>query len=530
MIAAQKPANEVERLAALRRTGLLDTPSEHRFDEIVRLASEIAETPMALVSLVDEDRQWFKARFGLAAAETPREFAFCAHAILEPEQVFRVPDTLQDVRFADNPLVTGAPHLRSYYGVPLRAPSGHPIGTLCVLDDRPHELSEQRVRALETLSRQVERIVALEDARDNALAANREKARFLAIASHEIRSPLHSVVGTLQLALEDAQSSNVGSPLVDDLHTALDASRGLADLVQALLGASRSEAQECVRETVEWAPFLEQTLVEWTRAAERKGIKLRTEVTAAPFGEIDRTRLSQILHNLVGNGVRFTDEGAVVVRVEPSGEGRVRVSVADSGPGIPEDDHARIFEPFERSGTRGGTGLGLHVTRGLVAQLEGRIELESAPGHGSEFSFAIPCPTSAIEADAPRTPRADELPSARILVVDDEPGSRRVTERLLLSLGLEAHGASNGAEAFELLARGGFDLVLMDYSMPVASGADVCRDLRARFGDAIPVIGFTASAHPDVVEECLGAGMQDVLPKPIRIDVLAGAVARTLQA
>ena len=163
MIAAQKPANEVERLAALRRTGLLDTPSEDRFDEIVRLASEIAETPMALVSLVDEGRQWFKARCGLDATETPREFAFCAHAILEPGQVFRVPDTLQDVRFADNPLVTGAPHLRSYYGDPLRAPSGHAIGTLCVLDDRPHELSEQCIRALETLSHQVERIIALEE-------------------------------------------------------------------------------------------------------------------------------------------------------------------------------------------------------------------------------------------------------------------------------------------------------------------------------------------------------------------------------
>ncbi|MEL6712847.1 MAG: ATP-binding protein, partial [Planctomycetota bacterium] len=438
-------------------------------------------------------------------------------------------DTLQDVRFADNPLVTGAPHLRSYYGVPLRAPSGHAIGTLCVLDDRPHELSEQCIRALETLSHQVERIIALEDARDHALAANREKARFLAIASHEIRSPLHSVVGTLQLALEDAQGSNVGSPLVDDLHTALDASRGLADLVHALLGASRSEALESVRERIEWAPFLEQTLVEWTRAAERKGIKLRTEVTTAPFGEVDRTRLSQVLHNLVGNGVRFTDEGAVVVRVEPSGEGRVRVSVADSGPGIRAEDRDRIFEPFERSDVRGGTGLGLHVTRGLVAQLEGSIELTSVPGQGAEFSFSIPCPSSGTEVDAPRAPRADELPAARILVVDDEPGSRRVTERLLRSLGLEADGAADGPEAFELLANGGYDLVLMDYSMPVASGADVCRDLRALFGDSIPVIGFTASAHPDVVAECLGAGMQDVLPKPIRIDVLAGAVARTLK-
>ncbi len=151
---AEIPGNEVQRLAALRDLDVLDTLSEPEFDELVALAAAICETPMGLVSLVDRDRQWFKAAVGFFVRETPRDLAFCAHAILQ-KSVFLVEDATSDQRFADNPLVTGQPNIRFYAGIPLSAPGGLPIGTLCVLDTAPRQLTVEQRSALEILGRQV---------------------------------------------------------------------------------------------------------------------------------------------------------------------------------------------------------------------------------------------------------------------------------------------------------------------------------------------------------------------------------------
>ena len=150
MTTAPLPENEPERLKALHDLMLLDTPPEEKFDRVVRFAAEQLDMPMALVSLVDGDRQWFKSRIGLTAEETPRDVAFCAHAILQPD-VFIVEDTHLDARFADNPLVTAGPAVRFYAGAPLSAPGGERIGTLCVLDDKPRTLSTVELATLEAL-------------------------------------------------------------------------------------------------------------------------------------------------------------------------------------------------------------------------------------------------------------------------------------------------------------------------------------------------------------------------------------------
>jgi len=168
MQTAQLPANEVERLAALRRTNLLDSEPDPDFDDIARLASVICGTPIALVSLVDEQRQWFKARVGLDATETPRDVAFCAHAILD-DQVFEVPDAHIDPRFHDNPLVTGGPRVRFYAGAPLVTADGLALGTLCVIDHDPRMLSDAQRESLAALSRQVVAQVRLHD-RNEVLA------------------------------------------------------------------------------------------------------------------------------------------------------------------------------------------------------------------------------------------------------------------------------------------------------------------------------------------------------------------------
>ncbi|MDT7515863.1 GGDEF domain-containing protein [Rhodoferax mekongensis] len=184
------PANldEKLRIEDLRSFNILDTPAEQAYDDVVSLASYICDTPIALISLVDEDRQWFKARQGLSAMETPRGQAFCAHAIVEPDKVLEVPDALLDARFLDNPLVTGDPGIRFYAGAPLLTPSGAALGTVCVIDRVPRKLTERQSLALQALSRQVVQLLALRRANaELELVAKAQTLRQQQLENHQRR-------------------------------------------------------------------------------------------------------------------------------------------------------------------------------------------------------------------------------------------------------------------------------------------------------------------------------------------------------
>ncbi len=160
LVSAPAPRTELQRIDALHRLGILDTEASEAWDALARLASTICDTPIGLVSLVDQDRQWFKARVGLDAEETPRDQAFCAHAILD-EDIFTVADATQDARFSDNPLVTGDPDIRFYAGMPIKAPDGHALGTICVIDRKPRILSHDQEESLRQIGRQAEELLRM---------------------------------------------------------------------------------------------------------------------------------------------------------------------------------------------------------------------------------------------------------------------------------------------------------------------------------------------------------------------------------
>lgn len=529
--------DDAERVATLRRLELLDTEPEERFDRITRLAARLFEVPIALVTLIDEDRQWFKSRLGLDATETPRNVSFCAHAILGPEP-FIVPNAAEDPRFADNPFVSGAPNVRFYAGVPLRALTGERLGTLCVISDRPRHISSREITLLEDLAAVVEQEMAsaqLAYARDAALAASKAKSEFLATMSHEIRTPLNAVIGLSQLLLDEPARADERRETLQVIH---QSGRALLTLIDDILDLSKIEAGK-VELTAE--PFSLRELLEDVRGVggallQGKPVDLRVWVhDGAPdrlIGDVHRHR--QILINLVGNAIKFTAEGTIDVRVRAEGES-LQIEVSDTGIGMSPGALAKVFESFtqaEGSTSRryGGSGLGLPIARQLAQLMGGEIQIHSEETEGTTAVVRTP-----LAIDPTPSPRPEVAVLAgdggSILVVDDEPVNRMVVVRMLKKLGFSAKGVDSGGACLGLVAQESFDLILMDAYMPEMDGMETTRELVARrLCPGTPIVGLSASAFESDRVACVDAGMSDFITKPIQIDDLNLAISRNLSA
>ena len=395
-------AEESARLSALQRTQLLDTPRERRFDDLVQVAAQICGTPIAVMNLVDADRQWGKAIVGLDDTEAPREDSFCAVAIEQPEQVMVVGDAATDKRFERNPMVLNDPHLRFYAGAPIVDREGFALGTVCVADRRPRQLTTEQVEALQALARQamaqIELGLALDQERESVRRLrelDRLRDQFLSTVSHELRTPLTSVRGWLDLLIEESTS-------MDDQQREFlgrvdrNADR-LSRLVDDLLDLTRSDAGRLVMESV---PVNLSTLVNDAVASMINGEKCGELIVTASvaenvMGNGDHSRLSQVIDNLCSNAVKYTPSGGRVdVRLEAR-HGAAVLIVRDSGIGIPVEEREHLFQRFFRASSATeqripGTGLGLAISKAIVQGHNGSIRVGDGFDGGTAITITLP--------------------------------------------------------------------------------------------------------------------------------------------
>lgn len=370
----------------------------------------------------------------------------------------------------------------------------------------------------------------LRTARDSALRFARLKADFAATVSHEIRTPLNGVIGTLDML----KIGNMTSSQRELLDLAWDSSQYLLELINNILDFSRLEAGRLESDIRDFdLRQLTDGIVAMFRAqATRKKLAISTLIAAdvPPVLKGDAARIRQVLINLLGNAVKFTESGSVTLTVERAdGSRMLRIGVRDTGIGIADEYQAAIFDSFTQADTSttrrfGGSGLGLAICKQIVRLLGGEIGVVSASGQGSHFWFTLPY----IEGSAQAAPAPAASPGAprsgRILVVEDNRTNQRVAVGMLNVLGCRSGVAENGAEAIDIWQHGEWDLVLMDCSMPVMDGYESCtriRQLEAGSGRRIPIIAMTANTQPADIERCLAAGMDDHLPKPLTLETLA---------
>jgi len=532
------PHNELGRLAALKRYNILDSLPEHAFDDATKLVSYICGVPIAHISFIDENRQWFKSEIGIGVSEVPRDISFCRYTIMESE-IVEIGDTYLNERFKNDPNVVGGFNVRFYAGVPLTTPDGFNIGTICAIDHVSKKLNKNQRNALSIIAKHV--ITQLELATKNieldaqkkiAERAVLAKDSFLANMSHEIRTPLNAITGFTDL-MAQTRLDPIQRDYIDNMQIAEE---NLLLIVNDILDLSKIQSGNLAIDAQTFN--LKSTL---KHVYDLLKIKVPKNVEFNLFLDADlpemvvgdQGRLNQILVNLTGNALKFTEEGEVTVSVKKVNETNnhysLKFSVKDTGIGISEDKLNTIFERFtqaEENTTRrfGGTGLGLNIVKQLIELQNSEIHVKSKHGRGSEFFFTLTY-KKADEIETPEAPLlGSNLGKLKILLCEDNVLNQKLVKSVIYNFGFELDIAENGEVGIDLLSKNKYDLVLMDLQMPVKDGYQTTQYIRKELSLNIPIIAMTAHSLVGEQERCYEEGMNAYVPKPFKQAVLLEAI------
>ncbi len=410
MKVAPIPDNEASRLEALESYGVLDTDPEGDYDDLTHLASHLCGTPIALMSLVDARRQWFKSSVGLDVRETHRDYAFCAHT-LEKGEWMEIPDATKDARFSDNPLVMDDPNIRFYAGAPLKSPDGHVLGTLCVIDYVPRQLSGRQRHSLEALSRMIMRHlnmrlinVELKTKQKAIETLLEQKSQLMDVVSHDMRGPLAGITGFANLLMEDLRGTSPSLEFeqkVDFLKEIIGCADSALQLLSDFLSAESLQEPHLQARIgqVRTAELVEELQRRSAGHARRKRIDLEFDTQGLEAVGCDRRLFLEVLDNLVSNAVKYSPQGSkVLLKGRQLSDGSTQFSITDQGPGFTSEDRKSLFKRFKRlsaqpTGGEASSGLGLSIVKHLVDLHQGTIELASKKGRGATFVVTLPCYT-----------------------------------------------------------------------------------------------------------------------------------------
>ncbi|WP_052506127.1 transporter substrate-binding domain-containing protein [Pseudomonas sp. MRSN 12121] len=472
---------------------------------------------------------------GKTALQIPLEHFEIAQTL--HNSYLRAMDTGQAIEQRYEVTIAGAPRIIDHWIQPFRDSTGRIKGVICGWQD---------------VSQHHQLVHDLQQAKEKADDASRAKTRFLATMSHEIRTPMSAIIGTLELALKQADQGVLERHQIDLAYTSaknlLELLGNTLDIVRIESGHLSISLRRCtLKEMVEPVTRVFEGL------ARQKNLRLILEIDAGATREvlIDPLRFKQVLSNLVSNAIKFTHQGSIAIRVSTQAEGPhlmgVHLQVSDTGIGISEEDLSLLFRPFSQVAqstlnTLGGSGLGLVVSRSLCEMMGGRLEMLSTLGRGTTINVTLtlklldPVPIRDVLQPSPRTgasglaaPRpASAVPagigSARILVADDDNLNRQMLRAQLEYLGYQVVEAGNGLEALELWNQQAFDCLITDYHMPLMDGVELTLAIRdkerGRGSGPLLILGLTADAQQEEVERCINAGMRDCLIKPAGLEVL----------
>ena len=384
------PSNEVERIEALNRYEILDTPPDGSFDRITALVARLFDVPIAIVSMVDTDRIWFKSHHGLDVEQIGRDPGLCASAILSDE-VYFITNAIEDPRSLANPLVAGEFGLRFYAAAPLQTKDGFNLGTLCVIGQQPRTFNKGEEKILEDLAAIVMDEIELRLASRKAV---RMQSELLEIAAHDMKNPIVNMAALANLVIESDNKEDI-----DHMATLIQKSANkMTSTINDLLETAFIEAGK-VKLTfvaVNIAELAQEVIAMNQALAKAKGQHLALNIDANPLVKADREKMRDVLDNLISNAIKFTERNKRITVTIKESAGKALVEIEDEGQGLTKQDKEKAFGKFTRLSARptGGetsTGLGLSIVKMLVDLHQGKISAESeGKGKGSTFIIELP--------------------------------------------------------------------------------------------------------------------------------------------